>query len=417
MACSAPVIEYTGAGVAALYLARVLVLVRRPILILSAILLGITALLVCWYGGVEFISSGLQTAPTFAAFFGTVVLLRATADYLPEIANARALFERIEPEHRAGGFLIGTHLLAVVLGPGAYAVTAPIVSNETNDDRRLDAGRTCHRGACLGALWSPFWIAMAVASQYVPQVPLWQVMTLGICFAAAALTLSHVMYAQDPTVRRLGQALYALRPITRPVVICVAVVALLSSTTGLPGIQTLIIGMPVLCLIALARRGRRAILTAAQHTYRGTAFLANEITILTVSLTLGSVLKHVLDATGVAATITAYDWPAIAILAVILTTMSASALVGIHQMVSMTVVLVIFADLPGALSKLVLMESALIGWAFASMIGLSAVSVAAATAMFRIPMEKVIFGPNLKFVIVMIAAATTLLALINAVVS
>ena len=416
MAWPAPIIEAAGAIVAAVYLARVVILIRWPILILCAVLLGITALLASLYGGIEFISSGLESAPTFAAFFGTVVLLRATADHLPEITSARRLLERIEPAHRGGGFLIGTHLLAVVLGPGSYAVTAPIVGNETSDARRLDAGRTCHRGACLAALWSPFWIAMAVASQYVPEVPLWQIMLLGIPVAAAALMLSHVMFAEDPTLKRLGQALYALRPIAKPVVVCVALVAVLSSVTSLPGVQTLIISMPILCLIGLARQGRQAIRTAVQNTYRGTGFLANEIAILTVSLSLGGVLKHALATTGVAATITGYDWPAIAILGVILTAMSASALIGIHQMVSMTVVLVIFADLPGAMSRLVLMESALIGWAFASMIGLSAVSVATATAMFRIPMEKIILGPSLKFVIVTTVAATILLALINAVV-
>lgn len=414
MAWPVPVVEVTGASVAAVYLARVVVLVRWPILILCAVLLGITAVLASFYGGAESIWIGLAATPTFAGFFGTVVLLRATADHLPEITSARRLLERIQPAHRAGGFLVGTHLLAVVLGPGAYAVTAPIVGHETSADRRLDAGRTCHRGACLAALWSPFWIAMAVASQYVPGVPLWQIMALGIPVAAAALMLSHVMFAEDPTLKRLGQALYALRPIAKPVALCVAVVVVLSSVTALPGVQTLIVSMPILCSIALARQGRHAIRTAMHNTYRGTGFLANEIAILTVSLTLGGVLKHALATTGVAATITAYEWPAMAILGLILTAMSAAALIGIHQMVSMTVVLVIFADLPGALTKLVLMESALIGWAFASMIGLSAVSVATATAMFRIPMEKVILGPNLKFVAVMTVATTILLALLNA---
>lgn len=64
-----------------------------------------------------------------------------------------------------------------------------------------------------------------------------------------------------------------------------------------------------------------------------------------------------------------------------------------------------------------LMQSALIGWAFASMTGISAVSVAAAGSMFKVPMGKLVFGPNLKFVAAYGALAAIILAGVNALIA
>ena len=70
---------------------------------------------------------------------------------------------------------------------------------------------------------------------------------------------------------------------------------------------------------------------------------------------------------------------------------------GIHQVVTATVMLVLFGALPLGLSHLALMEAVLLGWAFTSMTGLSAVSVAAASTMFGVPLERVAYGPNIRF--------------------
>ena len=58
----------------------------------------------------------------------------------------------------------------------------------------------------------------------------------------------------------------------------------------------------------------------------------------------------------------------------------------------------VFAPLETGVDDTILMEAALVGWAFASMIGLTAVSTATASAMFGVPRGRLIFGPNLVFV-------------------
>ncbi|MDE0343043.1 MAG: hypothetical protein OXK82_07740 [Deltaproteobacteria bacterium] len=414
MAWPDPVMDLAGAGIAAAFILRVFVFLRRPTIVLCSALAAVAAVLIFLYGGPAAVLVGFKAAPMFAGFFGTIVLLRATGEQLRQIAQARALFERLEPDHRLGGFLVGSHLLAVVLGPGAYAITAPIIGRSKSEAEHLAAMRACHRGGGLAGLWSPFWIAMALSSQYVPGVPLWHTMALGMSMAACALTASHVLYAPEPSIALLWRALRSLHPIVPPVGVCVLTVAVLSGVTVLSGLEALIVSVPVLCALALLGKGRRAFVTAVANTYRGTAHVGNEIAILTISLALGGVIRHVFAQTGVTAWIGGLDLPAMAVIAIMIGGTAVGALAGVHQVVSVSLLLTVFTELPVRVAGVVLIESTLAAWSCSSIIGLSAIMVATATTMFRVPSERVILGPNLAFAALFATAAILALSGVNA---
>src|SRR5690606_7948849 len=80
-----------GSGaVLAAYVATVFARIRRQLQILGSTL-GITAAaLAGWLDAWPALWQGLEKAVIFAAFFGTLALMRATADQRPEIARARA---------------------------------------------------------------------------------------------------------------------------------------------------------------------------------------------------------------------------------------------------------------------------------------------------------------------------------------
>ena len=416
MAWPGPGMNLVGAAVAAVYILRIFVFLRRPSIVLCSTLAALAALLIFIYGGPAAVLVGFEAAPMFAGWFATIVLLRATAEQLHQLAAARALFERLEPDHRLGGFLVGCHLLSAVLGPGAYAITAPILGRDRAEEEHLAAMRACHRGASLAGLWSPFWIAMALASQYVPGVPLWHTMALGIAMSACALTAAHVLYAREPGITLLWRALRSLQPIVPPVALCVLMVAVLSGVTVLSTMEALIVSVPVLCLLTLAAKGGSALRTTLVRTYRGTAYIGNEIAILTVSLALGGVVRHVFAETGITAWIGGLDLPAAAVIAIMIGGTSLGALVGVHQIVSVSLLLTVFSDLPVRVADLVLIESTLAAWCCSSMIGLSAILVATATTMFHVTPEKVILGPNLKFATLFAIGSILALAGVNALV-
>ena len=414
LAWAVPWLDDVGAAVAALFLLRVSVRLRRPTVILCSALTLLAAVLVLIYGGLPAALAGLRTTPLFTAFFGTIVLLRVTADQLQQIVNARELFERLKPDHRLGGFLVGTHVLAAVLGPGAFAITAPIVGDSKVEAEHLAAMRACHRGASLAGLWSPFWIAMALSSQYVPGVPLWQIMALGLSMASLALTGSHLLFSRERSLALLWRALRSLQPIVPPVALCVVVVALLSGATVLSTLEALVVGVPALCLATLSAKGRRALGRTLVLTYRGSADIGNEITILTLSLALGGVVRHVFAETGMTEWIGGFDLSAMAVIALVIGGVTASSLVGVHQIVSLTLLLTVLSNLPVGVAGVVLIESALVSWSCASMVGLSAILVATASAMFRVPPERVILGPNLAFVALFATGAILVLTGVNA---
>ena len=414
MAWPGATIDHVGATVAALCILRVFPLLRRSTVILASSLASLAAVLIFIYGGLATVLVGFKAAPMFVGFFGTIVLMRATADQLQQIASARALFARLEPDHRLGGFLVGSHLLAAVLGPGAYAITAPIIGESKVEEEYLAAIRACHRGGSLGGLWSPFWIAMALSTQYVPGVPLWQTMVLGISMAVCALTASHVLYSREPGIALLWRALRSLQPIVLPVALCVLLVAVLSGVTVLSTLEALIVSVPTLCLLTLMAKGRRALRTTLVNTYRNAAHISNEITILTMSLALGGVVRHVFAQTGITGWIGGLDLPAMAVIGIMIGTVTLGALVGIHQIVLVTFLLTVFSDLPVPVADVILIESALVAWSCSSMIGLSAIMVATVTTLFHVPPEKIILGPNLKFAAGFATASILVLTGVNA---
>ncbi|NQU69165.1 MAG: hypothetical protein HQ514_01370 [Rhodospirillales bacterium] len=402
-----------GAGLMGLYVLASLARLRRQTQILCAVLAAVTLALAAAYDGWQAIILAADGATVFAAFFGTIMILRATADRRPETALARQAFTHFDRGQQSGAFLVASHLIGALLVVGVMAVLAPIQDKDASDVERRTAAEVCQRGMCLAPLWSPFWIAMAVAFQHLPSVPLWQIMVLGLPMAVGGLLLSHVMFARGVRLADLGRAVLALSPIVLPVALCAALITLLTGFTDLSTIQAVAVSVPPLCLLGLMVLGRGAVQSAAGSAYLGIGKVGDEIVLLTVALCLGRVLEQVLAEIGVIEWIAALNPPALSLIALTVVGMTVAALVGIHQVVSMTVMLVLLVPLQSGLSDLVLLESALVGWAFSSMIGVSAVSVAMAGAMFRVPLEQLVIGPNLKFVAAYGVAAIVVLGAVN----
>tara|TARA_R110002072_G_scaffold28244_5_gene90906 strand:+ start:2748 stop:4094 length:1347 start_codon:yes stop_codon:yes gene_type:complete len=367
------------------------------------------------WGGVM---RGFQNGAVFMAFFGTIVLLRAVADQRPEISKARSLFTGLRPEQTNGAFLVGAHLIGSVLVVGVMAVLAPILKDDVDAAARRRAAEVSQRGMCLAPLWSPFWVAAAFAAQQIPGVPAWEIMSLGLCMAVVGLVLAHIMYARDVGLSDLWRAVRGFAPIVPSVAVCACMIAALSSVAGLSTLQALIATIPLLAVATLlATRGARTREAKARaiavDTWRGSSRVCDEIVVVTTALILGRVLEAAVQEIGVGDMVGALALPGWAVIACVIGAITLSSLVGIHQVVSIIVVLVVFMPLETGISDVVMMEAALIGWAFASMVGVTAVSTATASAMFRVPRVQLIFGPNLVFVFAFGTLSVVLLSLAN----
>lgn len=402
-----------GAVLMAAYIILSLARLRRRTLVLCAILALMTAGLAVASQNWRLVLTALDDASIFGAFFVTLTVLRATADRRPETANARARLQRLSADQKSGAFLIGSHLIGALLVIGAMAILAPIQDRDASDRERRAAAESSLRGMCLAPLWSPFWIAMAVAYQYLPAVPLWHVLGVGIPMAVGGLILSHLMFARGMGLAQLWHAVKGLAPIAPLVALCALAITLLTSFTSLTTLQSVVACIPVLCAAALLATGRSALASAFGGVYRGIGSIADEVVLVTTAIVLGRVLEKTLSEAGITEWIRGLDLAPESLIAIIVVVMTVGALVGIHQLVSITVMLVLLVPLGSGVADVLMMEAALLGWVFASMVGISAVSVAVAGTMFRVPMEQLSFGPNLKFVAVFGIAATMSLMAAN----
>lgn len=390
---------------------------RRATRILCLILISLAILMLALFGGWDGLIPALDRTAVFAAFFGTILILRGTADRRKEITASRKLFDAMSIKELSSAFLLGSHLVGALLVVGVLAVLAPIQSPDASDEDRRLAAESSLRGMCIAPLWSPFWIAMAVSYQHLPDVPLWHILAIGLVLSALGLVLAHVMYNRDLSVRRALAAMAAFVPVIPPVVISATVIVLLTSLTPLSTLQSVAVGTPILCGLALAPQGFRILGGLARDVGSGIERISDEVSLITIALVLGRVLQHAMAEAGATTWIDGLDLLPVALIAATVVAMTLAAVMGIHQFVSITVMLALLAPLtgdgPGMLSATVLMEAALIGWAFASMIGISAVSVAVGGTMFRVPMERLAFGPNLRYVAIFGVLCIVLLALLN----
>lgn len=396
----------------AVYVVLAAVRARRATLLLCAPLAAAAVALAWLHGRPGDLLRGLEGAAVFMAFFGSIMLLRALADGRPEIARCREAFAGLGRREAAGARLIGAHVVGSVLVVGVLAVLGALVRDERDGRERRRAAEAAQRGMCLAPLWSPFWIAAAFTAQLVPGVPAWHVMSLGLGLALVGLALALAAGWRGAGWAALWRAVKGYGPVLPPVALCVALVAALSGAAGMTALGALIAAAPALALLALAARQARLRALAA-GTWEGVALVRDEVLVVTTAVTLGRVLETAVAGSGLSAALGALALPAAAVIAAVIGFVTLAALAGVHQLVSVAVVLAAFAPVDTGVADVVMMEAALVGWAFASMVGVTAVSVATASAMFRVPRAELVLGPNLAYAAVFGAVAVAALAAVN----
>ena len=386
---------------------------RRATLWLCLPLAVLAAGLAQAFGAWDRVAAGFESTAVFMAFFGSILLLRGLARGRPEIVRARALFARLDERQSTGAFLVGAHAIGSILVVGALAILSSILKDDAGDEARRRAAEACQRGMCLAPLWSPFWVAGAVVAQQLPGVPAWKVMSLGLPLAAAGLATAHLVHGRGAGLAALWRAIRGFAPIAPSVALCAVAVAGLSAAAGLGALAALIAAVPALALAALASgRGLRPGPLAAE-TWRGAAEVRDEIVTVATAVVLGRVLEGVAAELLPDATLRAMALPSWAVIACVAGVVTLGALAGLHQLVTIVVVLAVLPPLGPGIDDVVLTEAALLGWAFASMVGATAVATATASAMFRVPRPRLVYGPNLVFVAVFGAVAIALLTAAN----
>jgi len=265
----------------------------------------------------------------------------------------------------------------------------------------------------LAVLWSPFFVATAYSNHYLPGVPLWQSMPLGLLLSAIALIIAYLMFDRMGGLGGMWRSLKSLSPVMPLVAVAALPIILLSALSPLTTLQSLLTSLPVLCVVVLAAMGGGRPTTAGRATWNALGGLGPEIAILTFAVTLGTVFETSLGATGLLPWLKQLAPPPWVVISIVIHGVTFAGFLGIHPIVAGTVVLVLFTSFDTGTADLVLMQSLLIAWALGTMISLGSVSVATASVMFKIAPQRLISGGNIVYVIIITTMSVLLLSGLN----
>ena len=152
---------------------------------------------------------------------------------------------------------------------------------------------------------------------------------------------------------------------------------------------------------------------ALRTTLRNLGRIGPETSILTFAMTMGVVFEACLPATGLLDAIRALSLSPATIIVVVVMAMNVFGLMGVHPIVTGTVLLVIFTGIDTGLADLVLFEAMLTGWGLCTTISLGSLSIATGSAMFDIPPTRLISLTNIGYVFLTSALIVAVLAALN----
>lgn len=381
--------------------------------VLLCVLALATAGLAAGFDQWDAILLGLAKGSVFPAFLATIVLLRATADQRPEIVTARRLFAAIDPHRQAGGLIIGSFLVGSILQVGVFAILAPILGRDATFEERRRVFLVAMRGMALVPMWSPFVVGMAVATVYLPSVPLWQIMALGLSLGALGILLSVTLFDRTGGPTTILHALKSLSPIVPAIAIAAFLVIGMTTISGYSTLQSLVIVIPIPCLLAVAFAPGGNVPLALRGTAMGLSRIGSETSILTFAMVLGITFEACLPAVGLLDALKSAALSPTIIIFIVIMAMNIFGLMGIHSIVTGTILLVLFTSIPTGVADLILLEALLIGWGLCTALSMGSLSIATGAAMFDLEPTQGISTLNVLYVFVASTLFAAILAAIN----
>mgnify|MGYP005838556049 CR=1 FL=1 len=392
----------------------VALIVVRPGARRLALLLVLPAVLLTSHDGrPELLRQGLEQALVFPAFLATILLVRASAAVHPAVERARRRTTALAREARTAGFLAGGHLFGAVLTAGSFALLAPLLDPRAPVEERARLGALALRGSCLAALWSPFFVGMALVTRHLPELPLWQVAAMGLGLTGLALGVTLATDGRG-AARGLGAAFGALAPLLPPVLGAAALVVTASGLTGLTSLETVLLLTPLLVGLWLLGRPRGTATAVLARVWADLARLAEEALLVGVVTVLGRVLATASWTAALAGPLHAGLVPAGVLMGGLLAAIVLLAVAGLHPLATVAITMALLTDGPPPVAPLALAGIGLLGWALGTMVGSTSLSLLVARTSFELPGRSLSPGPNGRFVTLFGAAAVVALTILDA---
>ena len=400
-------------GLAALFAALIVLSItqasRETLLIAGGVCIATAALV--FYGEADpaAIERGFERSLIFAALIPTLALTRATARRMPSVMRSQQKIAALSPESGDIGIVFGSHAFGAVLNTGAFAIMSAVLPSGASPERRKSAGLAALRGMNIAIFWSPFFVGFAVASAALPAVAPWQIMPVGFVLVACCILIGLLIFVRPLTGASISAAAACLLPILPRMGIAAGMVIAASLLLGLSTLGAVVVVMPILCLWQMRRRPETAE-GVRTETWASLSRVGADLVLIAAAMVLGTVAETSAPVQEMLSAVFGPDTPGPVAVGALIVVMVVPAVVGIHPIVTGTVMIATLAALPLSVSDLVLFEAMLVGWAIGSMVSISSLSVVTSAAMFGTRPLGLAFGPNLLYAAAVVIFSITYLS-------
>lgn len=402
-----------GALMLGILMAMAFPMASRHIQILFGLISLATIAVILRSGNTETIISSLASAAVIAAFLPTLIVIRVAVESSPTIPRIRERVSDMDRSERMAWMTSGAHLLGSIVTLGYVSVQRPMLPCELEPDEALRLAECGTRGLGLAVVWSPFFVATAVASQLVPGVPAWQMIAIGLGLAAIGGLTAHLMFNRSLAVKGIVRALKRLLPTVPPTLILVGSVAVCSSITGWSGLQSVVLMVPLLCIGFLLWRAPLRLGEAMGRIVEGSGKMGDELLIMTGSMVFaGSIAGAQLPDELRQILLGLTEWPSLLILAEV-TTIVVLGAIGVHPMVTASILIPATLLLEAPIAAPILAHIVVLAWALNSTTSAWTLPVVVTSNVFGLPLRSLVLGRNIFFILIFGPIACAALGILN----
>ena len=348
----------------------------------------------------------------FAGLIPTMGLVKSAANRMSSVQETQLSLSKLPATVTSSGFQITGHVFGSVINTGVFAMLAASLPKNSDFKYRKLAAEASIRGMASSAIWSPFFVAFAVGQVYVDSINSWLGLSLGI-FISIIFTICSIYFVDTKTnFSKLRLSLLCLAPVGIKLLIIFLIVIGVSLLFKLTALSTVIIVMPLLVFFQFISKTSE-FANIKNETILSMRNNVDDVVIISFAMFIGYFVTQS-DSTIIS------NWSfellffhKSLVLIFIPTVMAITSFIGIHPVISSTVLLSVFTGETFDLNQALIMQAHLIGWCSGTMSSIASLSVITCSNLYDIPSHKIAFGINIYIVLLFSIIGGSILSLLS----
>ena len=330
----------------------------------------------------------------FAGLVPTMILAKSTASTMPSVQKTQDALAQLPPSSSAAGLQLAGHAFGAVINTGTFAMLSAALSPSSSPERRKVAALAALRGMNASAVWSPFFVAFAIGQSFIEPSAAWPAIGVGVLLALCFHAVSLPIFTPNLNLSVLNASLSCLKPISMRLMVVLATVLSVAIIFDYTALSAVVLVMPGLVVFQFFRQPQtvNAIITTTRTQLK---FVGDDIVVISAAMILGALMTRTDGITTVLNLFTTDVFPAYIALMISPVAMMLASVVGIHPVISSTVLLALFSGAGSSATPFLLMQAHLLGWATGTMSSIASLSVITCSSLYRIPSRQLAMGANL----------------------